>query len=185
MKKLFAVISVIVFSGVLARAEEKMSLRAYPFVRPSVFMDVITERSVDMGGSFAGGVGGDAARFTRTEADRLQQQFVECGVTFPEGSFIRYNSRIQRLFSRNTEENQNLIKYLLTMWGILQYQVQLDLAFVAFERSAVDELAQASATATPKTADLQALRQKGSGKTLVGDVFHHPQRSECPIPGGG
>jgi Flp pilus assembly secretin CpaC len=124
------------------------------------------------GGSFDGdeafvGIGGDASRFTRPETDRLQQHFVECGVTFPEGSFIRFNSRINRLFSRNTEENQALIKHLLFTWGILPYQVQLDLAYVAFEKSAVDELAKASATATPKAADLQALRRKGSGKTLA------------------
>lgn len=164
MKQLMSVLSLIVLWDGLCRAEETLVLRTYS-AQPN-FMDVITESALQKSsGSFVE-MGEKPARFTRTDNDRLKQYFQDCGVTYPEGSFVRYNDRISRLFVKNSEDNHALIKHLLYVWGILPLQVQLDAAWVSFSKKDLDPLALASPTATPALEDIRRLRGAGKGRIL-------------------
>jgi len=105
----------------------------------------------------------DVARFVQPKQDYLMASMAECGLVFPEGSFVRYNRRIDRLFMKNTEENHRLLVYLLHKWGALPTQIKIEFAAVSFARAELAPLARASTKAVTPTEQIQKLWTGGKG----------------------
>jgi len=104
-----------------------------------------------------------AERFMQPKPDHLKMSLIECGLTFPEGSFVRHNTRIERLFMKNTEANHKLLAYLLRVWNLTAVQVAIDFAFVSFERSELDRLGRQRPSSVPSTEDVRRLQAEGKG----------------------
>lgn len=90
--------------------------------------------------------------------------FTGYGVSWPEGSLVRYTRGIGRLVVRNTPENMKLIKELLTILNVQPRQIEVEIQFVEFNRKDIE----AQSIEGPITKQqLMALRKAGKSSLLA------------------
>ena len=105
--------------------------RLYP-VSPSV----ISAMSEKAAGAAAGGAA--PAEGAPGKSD-LSAFFESAGVSFPEGTSIKYNSAISKLIVSHTPENQEKIESLLAELDVATKQVEIEARFVDVNEDALEE----------------------------------------------
>ena len=95
--------------------------------------------------------------------DALREYFATMGLTWPNGSSIRYFP-VSRLFALSTTiENHSRFDYILRS-HLAYRQVEIQLQYVAFENAAIEAL---TVTGRVTIASLQALRHDGKSRLIA------------------
>lgn len=89
----------------------------------------------------------------------------EMGVTFPEGSWIRYQESGSILAMHNTAENQSLLQSALIKRELLSFQVNIRFRLLAFPVEQIDSLDRKYPAGIPGK-EIITMWQEGEGKTL-------------------
>jgi len=141
-------------------ASEDLVLRQFP-IMPSL-LDVIAEEEdvefIELG----------RGQQLRTVADEVIMGFIqECGISFPEGAYARYNPLLSSLIHYNTEENQRQLGALFIPLGPHEPTlVQLDALFVDFPLDEIQTLARNSVRPVAESEDILQIWRDGKGELL-------------------
>lgn len=140
-------------------AHENFVIRRFP-IQPSI-VDVITDREEDVKVIELG-----SERTLRTIDEKtLMKFFQQCGQSFPEGSYIRYNPLDSTLIHYNTEENQKRLGGMLGGPSI-PVQVRIDALLVDFPIQEIDKIARGNSRPLPRSEDILQLWLEGKGTLL-------------------
>ncbi len=93
----------------------------------------------------------------------LKSFFEEMGVPWPTGSYIKYVHGLDKLTVANTEENLAIFEDCLAMLNVHPYQIEIELAILAFDRQPLAELGPDGVS----TAALTALWTSGQAELLA------------------
>jgi type II secretory pathway component GspD/PulD (secretin) len=108
----------------------------------------------------------DVEKLRPPATDETQEFFKEHGLTFPDDAYIRYSPAVSALFMYNTSENHRLLASLLGVLNVIPTQVQIDLAWIAFDNADIETLARKEASAAPNMDALIKMWQEGKGAAV-------------------
>ncbi len=118
-------------------------------ITPGIFR---RERTDDRDDDDPWGMDTDIAEREEVSPDDVKAYFRDLGVSFPEGSSIRYDTRTGRLVVYNTAENIQRIEELIPELAATPTQVMIEAKFVEVSQNALQEMGMQWAIAQGHTA---------------------------------
>lgn len=110
---------------------------------------------------------GVAELVVENRKDEDAKSFLEkIGVTFPPGSFFKYEPSSCTVCMRNTETNHAILKAWLNDKGSTPTSIELDASFIAFDLPDIETAARKNLSAAPTTPQIAELWKSGKGHLL-------------------
>ena len=133
-------------------------------------------------GEVEGGEGADGARVAHPEEEREEVKafFEGLGVSWPEGSSIKFVPSLNKLIVKNTPENVAVFESIMSVRGDVPNQIEIEVQIVEFNMTDIDTLAR---NGIIDAEALKRLREAGKAKLLYAPKIITQSGQEATVKG--